>query len=148
MFYFNLNKKKKRKEKVYKLYRNKNSITITNGKIYRCVRNYDRIRRKKKERKKKKVQKISKGATFQTPFKLFTSKFYKETYAQTFPRLSKFSSLLSSICISIFIIFSFHLATSNNRDIYKFSGYKFFNFSLFPSFKRWIHFITIGTVER
>lgn len=53
MFYFNLNKKKKRKEKVYKLYRNKNSITITNGKIYRCVRNYDRIRRKKKERKKK-----------------------------------------------------------------------------------------------
>lgn len=58
MFYFNLNKKKKRKEKVYKLYRNKNSITITNGKIYRCVRiEFEEKRKKEKKRKFKRFRK-------------------------------------------------------------------------------------------
>lgn len=76
---------------------NKNSITIIVERFIDALEatiEFEEKKEGKKERKKKKVEKISKGVTFQTPFKLFTSKFYKETYAQTFPRLSKFSSLL------------------------------------------------------
>lgn len=75
---------------------NKNSITIIVERFIDALEatiEFEEKKEGKKERKKKKVEKISKGATFQTSFKLFTSKFYKETYAQTFPRLSKFSSL-------------------------------------------------------
>lgn len=76
---------------------NKNSITIIVERFIDALEatiEFEEKKRGKERKKKKKVEKISKGATFQTPFKLFTSKFYRETYAQTFPRLSKFSSLL------------------------------------------------------